>query len=253
MRKLDKRREALNIQVILNEYESGKSLSDIADMLNTSRSSVTRRLQWAGVKLRSVNEACAYFRNQSFKSDKYLDDIFVGLLLSDAWIESDGRSEGRLAISQCEAHLEWLVSLKEIFDSYQIKSTLVKTKNRGWLLRTGKYANFTNLYKLWYSGNKIIPRNVMITPVVLAHWHWGDGTITSRGYTISLCTDGFSYEDVLFLISKLKENLGIDAQILHRKAKYYRINIYRRHSKQKFKNYVQEYCPDCFQYKIEVK
>ena len=254
-RKVDKRRNTLDSAYIIAEYNSGKSTATIAKDVNSSESSITRRLIWAGVALRNVNEACAYLRNKRLPvSDENLQSIFDGLLLGDAWVESDGKSEGRLAITQCEAHLDWLLQLKNIFDKYQIKSTLSKTKNRGWLLRTGKYTDFTLMRQRWYpEGCKIIPSDLRITPTTLAHWHWGDGTISNYGYTISLCTDSFSKDDVLFLIDLLKKDLGIHSAFTNKQKKYPRINIYRKQDRISMVNLVKEYCPECFLYKLRIK
>lgn len=254
-RKTDKRRDALDSDYIVELYQSGKSLASIAKEIKSSRSSVARRILWSGFPIRTVNESCSYFRNKSLPilSDDLLD-IFNGLLLGDAWIESDGRSEGRLAITQCEKHLDWLIELKNIFDFYQIKNTLVKTKNRGWLLRTGKYTNFTKLKETWYiNGIKTIPRELRITPLVLAHWYWGDGTLTNNGYQMCFCTDGFSKDNVLFLINLIKNDVGIHSTLFVKESKYPRIAIYRKQDRINIVNFVKEYCPKCFLYKLEIK
>lgn len=254
IRKIDKRRSALNDNIIVQEYLSGQSIAKIAKNLKCSKSSITRRLNWNNVRIRTVNESCAYFRNKSFLNIAEIQNMFDGLLLGDAWIECDGKSEGRLAITQCDAHLDWLVSIKKCLDFYNIKNTLIKTKNRGWLLRTGKYVNFTQLRQEWYpDGKKIVPKKLQLTSITLAHWIWGDGTLTNSGYTYSLCTDGFSETDVDLLIELLQKDLDIVASKYLKEGKYWRINVYRKCERIKILNYIQDFCPPCFQYKLDTK
>ncbi len=78
--------------------------------------------------------------------------------------------------------------------------------------RTGKYYKrfyfttkyntaFTSYRKEWYYATKIIPTNVVLTPLVCLVWYIGDGCIMNRNKNnttdgIQLATNGFSKNDI---------------------------------------------------------
>jgi len=66
----------------------------------------------------------------------------------------------------------------------------------------------------WYQYNnelqkfvKIIPEDLEISPIMLKYWFYGDGWssyISRTSSAIGLCTNGFTYEECIFLQKKLK-------------------------------------------------
>src|SRR6185369_10572698 len=80
------------------------------------------------------------------------------------------------------------------------------------LLRTLNYAEFVREHARWYpNGRKIVPRDLHLSPVTLNHWFCGDGRGGDAKGTLGFCTDGFSPEDVGFLVDHLRLDLGVEA------------------------------------------
>lgn len=81
--------------------------------------------------------------------------------------------------------------------------------------------NFNQLHSTWYKQIKgqyikILPLNIeeLLTPIGLAHWIMGDGYFST--YTVKLCTDNFTKEEVVVLTKVLANKFGIDSTINRR-------------------------------------
>jgi hypothetical protein len=150
-------------------------------------------------------------------------EIIDGTLLGDASVRSDkGKYFTFQIVAKDKNILEWYGSLLKRYD---IKYWISKNKSDLFLL--GIYINsciipeFKTLRKKWYLerqgkyAQKIIPRDLKLTPIVLLHWHLGDGSLprrrndSNRIPSIVLATNTFIKEDVDFLVEKLKE-LGLN-------------------------------------------
>ena len=70
---------------------------------------------------------------------------------------------------------------------------------------------FTNLHKIWYSYNSLTNKFIKILPndeflslyfneVSLAHCIMGDGYFDNNSNTIVICTENFTYDEVIRLI-----------------------------------------------------
>ena len=104
------------------------------------------------------------------------------------------------------------------------------------------------LYTKWYpQGKKVVPRDITFTPTVLLHWYLGDGNIDRQ--RITLHTEGFSKEEVEFLVQRLKEDVGLEQPKVHeyhqrRAGKvYYQIRIYRKKDVDHFLEWIQKADP----------
>jgi hypothetical protein len=79
------------------------------------------------------------------------------------------------------------------------------------ILRTPCLPFLTDLYNLFYiNGIKGIPAEYiydLLTPIALAHWIIGDGTWTDPGTL--LCTNSFTFPDVVCLMNVLVIRYGL--------------------------------------------
>ncbi len=89
---------------------------------------------------------------------------------------------------------------------------------------------FTELHKIWYSYDelnnkylKIVPNdrflNLYFNEVSLAHCIMGDGYYDNNSKTIIICTECFTYDDVIRLINFLEVKYGLIATAQKRKLK----------------------------------
>ncbi len=111
---------------------------------------------------------------------------------------------------------------------------------------------FEHFYKQWYVPKKIIPRTLVLTPLVCKHWYIGDGSLLSKKSSpvITISTHSFSIAGVDGLISRLS-CLGIEAHRNKYKKEQYVIRIIGRNVV-KFLNFIGS-CPvNSYQYKWNV-
>jgi len=143
-------------------------------------------------------------------------DALVGDLLGDGHIRlktyKDGNFIGRLEFTFSVKNLPYLRYLKFII--YQEICTLTeptpwpnpktdKIVTQYWF--SSRYlAMFVQLHSEWYEkvgvkNIKKVPLNTkeLLKPVGLTHWIMGDGYW--KGKTVEICTDNFTYEEVILL------------------------------------------------------
>lgn len=91
-----------------------------------------------------------------------------------------------------------------------------------------KYPFFNWLKDEFYvNGIKIIPKNILeyLTSVSLAYWIMDDGSYNKQKKYVVLCTDSYTKEDVLILISILKNKFNLSCGLIKRTENSYRIRI----------------------------
>ena len=148
------------------------------------------------------------------KLPPYQYSVIIGLLLSDGWISfaSKTNKNARLGFSQSGAHSKyfWFVffSLSHYCSSYpnvrNRSSFGKKNKTIALQFETRSMSCFTELRSLFYlDDKKVIPLDIydLLTPVALAHWIMGDGSIQRHGLII--CTDSYTVQDVIRLMNVL--------------------------------------------------
>jgi hypothetical protein len=134
----------------------------------------------------------------------------------------DGFLLGDGSISKNSPHVTW--SLKhDDFDSFVQQNLKVydpcskeyyvtdrRCKEGGYRIvcgRTKSHPDLKSMRRRWYpQGRKFVPKDVDLSPASVKVWYLSDGSITK--YSIALCTDGFTDEEVDFLISGLRK-MGI--------------------------------------------
>jgi len=101
---------------------------------------------------------------------------------------------------------------------------------------------------------KIVPRDVKLTPLTLCVWHMDDGSANPKDANIELNTQGFTVEEIDFLIERLDKDLGIKSHKKKaRKKDQYKIYIGRDH----YFDFMEMIKPhiewDCFKYKVDTE
>lgn len=113
---------------------------------------------------------------------------------------------------------------------------------------TSSNSNFNILRDIWYIGsNKIIPKDIKITPLTLAIWFMDDGTKAGNsGYY--LCTNNFTLEEVEILRSLLLKDLEIISMIHYNNGKP--ILYIPKSNIKKFNSTVYRYIHKSMKYKL---
>ena len=126
------------------------------------------------------------------------------------------------------------------------------------LIRTIAHPYFTSLRKKWYIERKekralkIIPSDLTLTPLSVAQWYAGDGSLLGHRQ-IMFCTDGFVYEDVQKLSNKIYDSLKIESYVKPSSTKQPQLFIRQFHN-EKFIDIIKPYFTwQCFQHKISLR
>lgn len=248
----------LDINAIIEDYKVYKSAAYVGRKHNLSGPTVTKILIKAGVEIRHVVKNKTL--NLSTIDNERLLELIDGLLLGDACVDK----QGCLRIEQSQRRNGWLLKIVGCFENFKINTKISQVKRGGNhienriipikiynLLYTSKYIELKEQRFRWYrNGMKKVPRDIKLTPIVLAHWFAGDGTYNKNG-TIRFCTNGFLKKDVLFLISELKKNFDIHSNIITERKKQYGIGIYRQKEVLKLKQIMLPHLSECCHYKLQ--
>ncbi len=102
-----------------------------------------------------------------------------------------------------------------------------------------------------------MPRDLILTPVSLAHWFMNDGSSSkdhrSRSINVKLCTQGFGIESIILLEKRLWE-----VGVLHTGRRYYKVDkgagveiTILQASVSDFMNTIEPHMLDPYRYKIK--
>lgn len=173
-------------------------------------------------------------------------DIFIGTILGDASIKiNNAITLATYSFAQATVRAEYLTFVINGLGSYTSDRKVYNgsTYDRRYD-KTNTFVSFATLsipdlvwiHQIFYSYNsltgawvKVIPADIsnFLTPRALAFWIIDDGFQTKRN-GVTLCTDCFSYEDVMILKTAIEKNFGFKCTLHFKNKKYYRIYISRK-------------------------
>ncbi len=177
--------------------------------------------------------------------------IIVGSLLGDGYMRIiPGRANAFLEINhsiKAKAYVDYkYTSLKRLCESAPKKRS-TNGDRVAYRFFTKQYSELTDLHNQFYKNNKkIIPKDLVLNPVILAIWYMDDGS-RCRDHDIYLNTQQFSISDQKILLYKLRL-LGIDAR-LNKDKKYFRIRILKT-SIETFMRIIFSYVVTSMRYKL---
>jgi hypothetical protein len=183
--------------------------------------------------------------------------MVIGLILSDAHLAlPENGINYNFYIKQSIINVSFLLHCFSVLAHYCQSMPTFNQYSRdgktyyGLAFRTRSLPCFTQLRQLFYpNGTKIVPENIydLITPVSLAYWICGDGAKIKHG--LRLCTDSFSFYEVISLMNVLKIKFNLDCTMIIRDQKHPRIYI-KKHSMPHLRQLVSPYMHPSFFYKI---
>lgn len=209
---------------------------DIAKLYNLSPSSFTdivSRRSWKHIERPNLNKETK--RQNLPKLTSRQLDIINGSLLGDGSLK-EGNKNACFSKNQCAANLEYLewhnLELMPYSSSIgKIKSKkIIHDENRkiigystekyyeGYCYSSIHHTIFTEMFNKWYKNIndkniKIVPCDLVLTPLMLSVWFCDDGFNTSKYRRSGYCTNGFTKEEVEFLNSQLNEIFNIKSNI----------------------------------------
>jgi len=148
-------------------------------------------------------------------------ELMVASLLGDGCIEKTGRFKlGQTLVGSKKEYVTW------VHDKFSPYSKRVYKDDQSFRFYTVTHSIFKNLRKKWYpDGKKIIPRDIVITPYILAHWHIQDGSNNQGKKSIRISTDCFTKNDVNFLRYRIFKDLKVNTTLNTKLGKYSQIHI----------------------------
>lgn len=147
---------------------------------------------------------------------EHFSQIIDGLMLGDGNIRIP-KGGINASYQQGSKYKEFVVHVKDVFTNSaficdkNIRVQIQEARNWaiGYHMRTRTYEYLTTQYYRWYSNHhKIVPTNLVFSPLVCNYWYLGDGGLHYKRNTfggIRLCTQGFIRSDIEYLGSKLSE------------------------------------------------
>ncbi|MDI6807046.1 MAG: helix-turn-helix domain-containing protein [Candidatus Aenigmarchaeota archaeon] len=150
-------------------------------------------------------------------------ELINGTVLGDASIRVDKNKYCYYSLNAKDKNfLKWI---KRLFENFNIPTYITLNNATSKVFALGFYINARQKIKLlslrrrWYKKEngktqKIVPKDLELTPMTLLFWFLGDGTLIRRKNDpnrvpfVVLATNTFSKEDIDSLIQKLKE-LGL--------------------------------------------
>lgn len=247
------------------------NLDEISKIYGCSRDTIRKRMLEYNIPIRERRESTIIAKGglAHLKLNDYTKQVLDGVMISDGYIGIVGKIDtltGSLVINQAVRNKGWIQELQKIFKNSGMESTILDRKNKlndkvfdQVSLQSKSYVELGDEWKRWYrNGKKIVPKDINFTLVFLAHWYMGDGYTNKRYnkkldknyYRIGFCTDGFTKEEVEYLIKKLKNIYGYNFVLKKALKKYRLVNNHIAEIKD-FLFKISPYIVDCFQYKIE--
>ena len=153
--------------------------------------------------------------------------VLIGSLLGDGYLRIvPERKNAFLEVNHSIKEKEYVDWKFKIFRNICISEPKMRSGKDGriaYRFFTKQHSELTKFHKIFYrNGQKVIPSNLQLNPIILSVWFMDDGSRCSDS-DFYLNSQEFIKEDQEKLVEKL-EILGLKAR-LNRDKKYYRIRF----------------------------
>jgi len=224
---------------LIEEYKTN-TIPEIAIKLGVSTETVQEHyFPKYGIKKRSSGESL-YLKTKPANLTSLEFEIINGMLLGDGNLYVSNRYEFRNASLQYTCHYMEVLNdvrykvLERLGWHLKTNSYLDKRTNKrytNYAIMSHSYPDLTILRNKWYpNGIKIVPKDLILTSETCYWWYLGDGT--SGNSSLRLCTNGFTENDVKFLVSKMP----IECNYYTTQGPM--INIIKRRERRRFLDYI---------------
>jgi len=213
------------------------------------------------------NKSFTKFERNRIQVSKFNESIIIGLILSDGSIEKRKNWNPRISMEQSMKNFEYLWYMFKklnILNSTYPHSIKRKIRNKVFYtlaFKTRQLICLNKYYTLFYLNNKKIIKPELyhyIDYISLAHWIMGDGSKAGKG--LILCTDSYSFKEIVILMNILKLKFNVDSSIHYHtsitpnnkisKEKVGRIYI-NKNNLDKIKHFIKPYFVKSMLYKID--
>lgn len=202
-------------------------------------------------------------------------EVVVGSLLGDGWLQGRDRYNWTFCKKQKSTrkeYLDWHFSvLGDLSCSLALKEEKLKFEcykshdkiSSCYLFSTHANKEFTDMAQRWYKKEngkfvcnewgqkiKVVPDDLVLSPVSMAVWFCDDGTNSVEHRTAVIYTDGFTKKECNFLSDKIFDTFSISTTVHTSRGK-----PVIRISAKDYVNFIEIIKPHvvwpCFKYKVE--
>jgi len=226
---------------------------DIANELGYSDVGIFNALERFNIDTRKAE-------NHFNPTNKFIE-LLDGTLLGDGWLCGYNKS-ARYGLEQNnKPYLKWMrnkfhnfdIKFGKVHDKITTASGIAKRFGRPppeedkeyltYSINSLSYRELKEQHLRWYpDGDKIVPKDVHITPLSVFIWYLEDGTINYKRTEgeLTFCTDGFKTDGVKILKDKVSDKVGIKISLSEQKSSNYRprLSIYRLEDINKLISYI---------------
>lgn len=208
----DFKKEKFDIDFIVKELSSGKTVKDIASELGTYNTTIRRYLLRYGIKPKTPSETQKLVKDITFTSLSREAMYWIGFLAADGGITTTSNKIYLGTVEKDKAHLEKYSKFVGIpittvynkrFDLYEYRVIFGNKSLKEWFISIG----------ITPVKSKTLQLNINITPDTFRGILDGDGTVTKKG-NISIATASEKFKQQL--LDFLEEH---HIQSTHSKAK----------------------------------
>lgn len=234
----------------------GCSCSEVPKFITINKENVQR------LKNNKGEDRMEFCQKDLHKEDFSKNDLVIGSLLGDAYIEKDGSITIWHSIKQKE-YIIWLMNLYKKYFSvkYRERECFLPETNKKYIqvgFRTSA-TDYTKLVRMFfYCPNKKITMKQLkkISPLGLAIWYMDDGCLSFikdkdhkiKARQLILNTQSFSFDEQKIILEYFKETWDINCHI-HQDHNKYRIWMNGTEAS-KFLHIISAYVPECMYYKL---
>ena len=194
--------------------------------------------------------------------EKQTQDIVVGSLLGDGWLDAlsprTGTSIYRLKYD--DRSLAFLKRMRQALSELEPSDLKTKPKYTQHFFYTRAREDIGKLRRIFYphEGRKRVPENIgslLTNPLSLAIWYQDDGTLDRRSkyhWNSRIATYCFPEEDCVRLKNALRDNFGIEVSVCRNSMRgkvYYELYVLSK-SMEQFVDIVRPHMHQTFAYKI---
>lgn len=251
------------------------SRSEIGSLFNRTDKTVARWIADYGLSYDDIRLE----RFPSYLTQTQLE-VLEGSLLGDGYLEKTKRAKNaRFKFKQAKRNLDYVVGVRNDLQDF-VTADIKKDKARAptridggkvshrledwngkWLhsrfFYTIYHSIFLEQYQRWYgSGMKRVPRDLKLTPRMVAHWlaQNGNNYVDKKNSqkSITLATNAFPYDDQVFLVQRLQDDIGIEATVSKSRPGQFSVRV-RSRSYFKFINLMRPFLETytCLHYKLD--
>ncbi len=167
-------------------YLAGYTAEEIGRMMNREESSIRERLYRQGVEMRPRGKRL----NDAVLTDRQRE-IIDGEMLGDGHLACSGAYKNA-SLRWHQKSLEHTELLRDEFSELSPSFAPRTDAAVGWTLHTACNPDLTVQHARWYKKKtKIVPDDLVLSPLTCFHWYIGDGSLTKSG-AIELYSMGFT-------------------------------------------------------------